>query len=169
MVTIILMITLLILVAGLVVEIGIASWNIRRAGRYQRQLASKTEHETSLSSKFQVLDRYATDISWLLKFLYNRYGQFIDLEKEIQMGIQDSRGDTPIMELKQRFDDLKRADKIIKTTVRAAEKIEKFMGSIASQISSIAHDFENESEDDDEVASEKETAENEKPDVGGNA
>ena len=145
MVTIILMTALLILIAALAVEIGIASWNIRRAGRYQRQLVFKTDQEISLTGKFRVLDKYATDISWLLKFLYARYNNFSDIGKEIEAGIPANET-TPILELNKNFNDLKRANKIIKTTVSAAEKFEKFQGSIASQITSILQDFEDDEE-----------------------
>jgi len=156
----ILLIALLILVAGLAVEIGIASWNIRRAGRYQRQrdaaesqVASMKDRVEHTSEKFRSLDKYATDISWLLRFLYNRYDKFADIDKEIEEGVNET-AETPISEANKRFQDMKRAIKIVKVTVRASEKIEGFMGSIATQITSIIRDLE-EADDEKESAEKK--------------
>ena len=156
----ILLIALLILVAGLAVEIGIASWNIRRAGRYQRQrdaaesqVASMKDRVEHTSEKFRSLDKYATDIYWLLRFLYNRYDKFADIDKEIEEGVNET-AETPISEANKRFQDMKRAIKIVKVTVRASEKIEGFMGSIATQITSIIRDLE-EADDEKESAEKK--------------
>jgi hypothetical protein len=87
MVTIILAIALLVTLVGLGVEIGIASWNIRRANRYQHR-ESAAEHTTErviserqdMAKRMESLDDYASKISWLLNFLYNRYDKFADLE-----------------------------------------------------------------------------------------
>jgi hypothetical protein len=158
----VLIITLCILVAGCVVEIGITSWNIRRAKRYQcrknaadQQKEAMKEQMEAITTKFRSLDKYATDISWLLRFLYNRYGQFADIDKEIEEGVQVKTDNTPIVELDEKFQDLKRAVKIIRTTVRAYEKIEGFMGSIASQLNSIIEDLEVDDEEDEEAPDEK--------------
>ena len=157
---IILLITLLILVAGLAVEIGITSWSIRRASRYQRQKDAAEDQVTSMkervehtSEKFRSLDKYATDISWLLSFLYNRYDKFSDIDKEIEEGV-DKTGETSIPEEdNKRLQNLKRAIKIVKVTVRASEKIDGFLNSIATQITSIIRDLE---ADDEEKSAENE-------------
>lgn len=156
MVTIILLIALLILTAGLAVEIGIASWNIHRAGRYMRQKEAAEgqavlmkDRVDQLTERFRLLDKYATNISWLLKFIYNRYDKFVDIDKELEEGAKEE----PAEEFDKKFQDLKRAIKLIKTSIRAHDKIEEFMGSIATQISSIISDLED--ADEEEESAEK--------------
>jgi hypothetical protein len=153
-----LLIALIILAVGLVVEIGIASWNIRRAGRYQRQkdvadsqAVSMKERAERTSAKFSSLDKYATDISWLLMFLYNRYDKFADIDKEICVEVKEDE--------KAHFLDLQRAHKLIRVTARANEKIEKFMGSIATQIQSITEDLEADEEAEEPKPEDPPTAE----------
>ena len=158
MVNLLLFVAVLVLAAGLGVQICITSWNIRRANRYQRQRNAAESQSASMkdrvehtSEKFRSLDKYATDISWLLRFLYNRYDKFADIDREIEEG---SAGKPP--EADKQFLDLKRAIKIVKVTVRASEKIESFMGSIATQISSIVRDLEE--ADEEEPAEKKDEA-----------
>jgi hypothetical protein len=175
MVTIILAIALLVAIAGLAVEIGIASWNIRRAGRY---LGRKTiaefatekafEQQQEIAEKLTSLDEYASKISWLLCFLYGRYDKFIDLEKEVNEGLKNLDDTTPIEEVEQKYKDLKKALKIIRVTVKASER----MDSIATQIRSIIEDFA--CEDDEEKAetekpqTESSNEESEKPEAPAN-
>jgi nitrous oxide reductase len=148
MVTFILAVAFLVILTGLVIEIGIASWNIRRANRYQRrESAAERTTERAISERqdmarrMESLDAYASKVSWLLNFLYNRYDKFTDLETEVQEGIKDASGDTPIGELDANYKDLKRALKIIRVTVKASERMETLMNSITSQLSQIMEDF----------------------------
>jgi hypothetical protein len=151
MITIILAIALLTALTGLGIEIGVASWNIRRAGRYQRREAA-AEHtaeravsqQQDLADRMKSLDEYASKISWLLNFLYKRYDKFSDLEKEVAGSLKDADGDTPIGELNTQYQDLKKAIKIIRVTVRASERMENLMESIASQVGEIIKDFRDE-------------------------
>jgi hypothetical protein len=159
MVTIILAFALLIALVGLGIEIGVASWNIRRANRYQRR-ESAAEHTTEraiskrqeLSEQIQSLDEYASKISWLLNFLYKRYDKFSDLEKEVIEGLKNTSDDTSIRDAESNYNDLKRALKIIRITVRASDRMENLMASIASQVGQIMKDF---AEDEEEKKEEK--------------
>jgi hypothetical protein len=119
-------IVLIIALARLGLEIGIASWNIRKANRYQRREAA-AEHireravreravreRQDMAKRLTDLDNYAADISWLLNFLYNRCGKFTDLEKEVQEGLNGVIGDTPIGVADEKYKDLKKALKLVK-------------------------------------------------------
>jgi hypothetical protein len=82
MVTIILAVALLVTLTGLGIEIGVASWNIRRASRYLRREAAAehtaaraVEARQDMAKRLEFLDDYASKISWLLNFLYNRYAK----------------------------------------------------------------------------------------------
>jgi nitrous oxide reductase len=160
MVIIILAIVLLVALMGLGVEIGIVSWNIRRANRYQRR-ESAAERTTEraigerqdMAKRMESLDAYASKISWLLNFLYNRYDKFSDLETEVREGLKDVSGDVPIIELNAKYKDLKKALKLIRVTVRASERMENLVNSITSQLSQIMEDFRD--EEDDKFESEK--------------
>jgi hypothetical protein len=128
MITIILAIALLVSLAGLGVEIGIASWNIHRANKYQRResTAERTSRQAvserqGMEERLKFLDDYATKISWLLNFLYNRYDKFADLETEVQEGLKGVTGDTPIGEADDKYKDLKKALKLIHVNVGGAE------------------------------------------------
>jgi hypothetical protein len=158
MVTFILAIAVLVALAGLGLEIGIASWNLRRANRYQRResAAERTAERAvgerqDLANRQKSLDEYASKVSWLLNFLYNRYDKFADLEKEIEEGLKGVTGDTLVWEAKTKYEDLKKALKIIKVTVRASERMENLMNSISSQLSQIMEDFEDEDEPEPET------------------
>jgi hypothetical protein len=148
MVTIVLAIALLVALAGLGLEIGIASWNIRRANRYQRrEVAAEHTGERAvrerqdMAKRLTDLDKYAADISWLLNFLYNRYGKFDDLEKEVQEGLNGVTGDTSIGEADKKYKDLKKTLKLVKITVRANERMENLMNSVVAQLGQIMDDF----------------------------
>jgi hypothetical protein len=154
MVMVILATVVLVAIAGLVVEIGIASWNIRRANRYQRR-ESAAEHtaeravaqQQDLTDRMKSLDEYASKISWLLNFLYKRYDKFSDLEKEIAEGLKDVAGDTPVEEINAKYQDLKKAMKIIRVTAGISERMGNLMESIASQMDKIVEDFQDEDEE----------------------
>jgi Lhr-like helicase len=164
---IILAIALLIAIAGLAVEIGIASWNIRRAGRYQRREAA-AEHtaeravgqQQNLAERMKSLDEYALKISWLLNFLYKRYDKFSDLEKEVAEGLKDVADDTPVEEINAKYKDLEKAMKIIRVTVKASERMGNLMESVASQVGEIMKDFRAE---DDTLESKKANEEEKSP------
>jgi hypothetical protein len=154
MVTIILAVALLVALAGLVIEIGIASWNIRRAKRYQRREAAAERtaerainERQDMANRLESLDGYASNISWLLNFLYNRYDKFADLEAEVREGLKGVTGDTPVKEADDKYKDLKKASKLIRITVRASERMENLMDSIVSQLSQIREDFQDEDEE----------------------
>jgi hypothetical protein len=167
MLTIVLAIALLAALIGLGFEIGIASWNIRRATRYRRREAA-AEHATEqavalrkdMAGRMESLDRYAADISWLLNFLYKRYDSFADLEKEVSEGLKGVTGDTPIGESDAKYKDLKKALKLVRVTVKASERMENLMNSITAQLSQIAEDFQ--CEDECEKLLSEEPAEEEK-------
>jgi nitrous oxide reductase len=154
MVTLILAVAFLVILLGLVVEIGIASWNIRRANRYQRR-ESAAERTTEraigerqdMAKRMESLEAYASKVSWLLNFLYNRYDKFADLETEVREGLKDVSGDTPIIELDAKYKDLKKALKLIRVTVRASERMENLVNSITSQLSQIMEDFQEEEDE----------------------
>jgi hypothetical protein len=189
MVTLILAIAVLAALTGLGLEIGIVSWSIRRANRYRRRADAAERTTTMIESKredtierMEILDEYASKVSWLLNFLYNRYGKFTDLEKEVEEGLKGVTGDTLIGEAEAKYKDLKKALKIIKITVRASERMENLMNSISSQLSQIMEDFEDEDDDpepetdkpseakadgEDTVTPNLETPEGKAPDVEG--
>jgi hypothetical protein len=154
MVTIILAIALLITIAVLAVEIGIVSWNICRTGRYLRKEAA-AEHTAERAVKqwldatkrVKFLDEYASKISWLLHFLYNRYDKFVDLENEVNEGLKDEDGDTPLDELDLKYNDLKKALKIVRVTMKAIERMDNPLESIASQVEQIMEDLQVEDEE----------------------
>jgi hypothetical protein len=150
----ILAIALLVSLAGLGVAIGIATWSIRRASRYWgRKLTADHTAERAvrkqeeLAGQMESLDEYASKISWLLNFLYNRYDKFADLEKEVEEGLKDVSGATPVGESDAKYKDLKKALKIIKVTVRVSERMGNLMNSITAQLGQIAEDFEDEDEE----------------------
>ncbi|MDR2783709.1 MAG: hypothetical protein LBB48_07730 [Treponema sp.] len=124
MVTIILTVALLVALAGLCVEIGVASWNIIRANRYWRK-GSAAEYAAKRASgkrrdmgkRMEFLDDYVSKILWLLSFLYKRYARFSDLEDEIETGLRDLSGDTSVMEADAGYKNLERALEIIKAAV----------------------------------------------------
>jgi nitrous oxide reductase len=169
-VLIILAIALLAAVAGLAVEIGIASWNIRRADRYRRRAAAAehtVEREVSqrqeLAGRMESLDEYASKVSWLLNFLYKRYDKFADLEKEVNEGLKGITGDTPIGEARDRYNDLKKALKIVRAIVRVSERVGNLMESVASQAGQIMEDLQEEEEDGEESEFEEPAEEKEEP------
>jgi chemotaxis regulatin CheY-phosphate phosphatase CheZ len=154
MVTIILAIALLVALMALGVEIGIASWNIRRASRYlYREAAAEhtaeraVEARQDMAKRLEFLNGYASKISWLLNFLYNRYDKFADLEKEVQEGLKGVTGNTSIGEADAKYKELKRALKIIRITVKVVARMEDLANSINTQISQILEDFRDEEED----------------------
>jgi len=136
------------LTVGLVIEIGIASWNIRRAKRYLLQKESAKAQYEHIVQKYRAMDRYASDISWLLRFLYGRYAKFTDITAELEKGVSVQSDGVAVSEVDANYQDLKRADKILKVTIRAYDKIDGVMMSIASQISSILDDLSDDEEDD---------------------
>jgi hypothetical protein len=154
MVTIILAVALLIALTGLSIEIGVAPWNIRRANRYQRResAAERTAERAvnerqDMAKRLESLAAYALNISWLLNFLYNRYDKFSDLEAEVREGLKGVTGDTPIGEADAKYKDLKEALKTIRVTVKASERMENPMNSIASQLTQIMDDFRDKEEE----------------------
>jgi len=159
MLVIIFVVAFFVLIGSLAVEIGIASWNIHRANRYrQRKERAETfaevkkEEVERITDKFRTLDKYATDISWLLSFLYGRYNNFSDISEELEKGVpkQTDDGSAPVSEVDRKYQDLKQAEKIIKRTVGVYNKIEGMMTSVASLLSSIAQDLEEEEDEEDE-------------------
>lgn len=164
MVTNILFIALLVLVAALTVEVGIASWNIRRANWYRREKSIaeakadlRDKQVKHITDKFHAMNKYASNISWLLKFLYHRYDKFADIDKELEEGVKDSTGKTPIVEMDKKYQDMKRAVKIAKITIRASDNIEGYVNTIAAQIQSIIEELD--AVDDDGDDEENENAE----------
>jgi hypothetical protein len=105
-----------------------------------------------MAKRMESLDDYASKISWLLNFLYNRYDKFADLEREVQEGLKGVTGDTPIGEADAKYKDLKKALKLIRVTVKASGRIENLMNSITGQLSQIMEDFRD--EEDEEKKSE---------------
>jgi CBS domain containing-hemolysin-like protein len=159
MVVLILAVALLVALVGLFVEIGVASWNIRRANRYQRKesAAERTAERAvnerqDMAKRLESLDNYASKISWLLNFLYNRYIKFADLETEVPEGLKGVTGDTLIGEADAKYKDLKKALKIIRVTVKASERMENLMDSLAAQLSQIMGDFRDEEENEDKAS-----------------
>jgi nitrous oxide reductase len=132
---------LLIATIGLGIEISIASWSIHRANRYRRS-ASAAERtlekelckRDAVEKRMESLDDYASKISWLLKFLYDRYNKFADLENEVQEGLKDVSGDNPVGELDAKYKDLKKALKTIRVTVKASERMENLAVSVNEQL-----------------------------------
>jgi hypothetical protein len=143
MITIILAVALLVALAGLGVEIGVASWNIRRANRYQRK-ESAAEHTAEqavserqdMAKRLDPLDEYVSKVSWLLNFLYARYNKFADLEVEVQEGLNGVTGATPIGDSDARFKDLEKALNLIDVTVKASERMENLMNPIGDVLES---------------------------------
>jgi hypothetical protein len=131
MVTIFLVTALLIAVMGLGVEIGVASWSIRRAEKYRQKAddeeqakALAARRRRSMEDRLKSLDEYASRITWLLDFLYNRYDKFSDMETEVEGGLKEVTESTSIGEADDRYKDLKKALKLIQATVKAFERIE---------------------------------------------
>ena len=176
MVVFILVLALLILIAALAVEVGVASWNIRRAGRYRRQKdvaerqseAMKNRLELT-NERFRSLDKYATDISWLLKFLHTRYDKFSDIDAEIAKGVCKGEMTGASSEASKNYSDLVSAVRLLKITIRASEKMDGLMTSIATQIGSIIQDLEGEDEPKQETPSENTEGEPTEPPTEENA
>jgi hypothetical protein len=152
--TVILATALMIALFGLGFEIGIASWSIRRANRYRLKKSSveriseqAINERRRVEERMNFLDNYASDISWLLKFLYNRYNKFVDLETEFQEGLKNVGEDTSVEEAKKRYDELKRALKLILITVKVAERKKELVDSIIDQIRQAREDIHAEDSD----------------------
>jgi hypothetical protein len=168
MVTIILAIALLVTLAGLVVEVGITSWNIHMTKRHRREkFIAEWERDTGtkravnqqqeLSDRLEFLDDYASKISWLLDFLYKRYDRFADLETEINDGLKDVTGDSPVGETDDRYNALKKAMKIIRVTVKVPERWDSLKESVVSQADQVMEELqEDEDPESEESASVKE-------------
>jgi hypothetical protein len=155
MATIILAIALLIALVGLGVEIGIASWSIHRANGCRRG-ESAAERALSerreLSERMEILDEYASKISWLLNFLYKRYDKFADLEKEIDEARKGATGGALIGEIDDRYKDLKTALKVIRTTANAFERMGWPVESFAPYAEQILEDFYEAEEEEEKPA-----------------
>ena len=123
MVTVILSVSLLLVSIGLAVEIGVASWNLRRAGRAMRNAERAEEDTRGLSEQVTALYRYAAKIARFLRVLYKRYSFFSDIEKELNEGLNVT-DDTPIGEAEDRYNDLKKAMKIINLLRRFSDNSE---------------------------------------------
>jgi gas vesicle protein len=154
MIIIILAVALLIALAGLGFEIGVASWSIRRADRYRRSEAAAgrtaeraIRERRNTAGRMESLDDYASKLSWLLNFLYNRYGKFADLEAEVNEGLKDVSGDTSVGELDAKCGDLKKALKIIRVTAKTFERMENLADSVNTQLSQIMEDFQDGEDD----------------------
>jgi DNA anti-recombination protein RmuC len=154
MLTVFLTVALLVALVGLGIEIGVASWNIRRANRYRlRESAAERTAERAVGERqdvvwrLEALDDYASKISWLLNFLYNRYNKFADLETEVQEGLKGVTGDTSIGEADDKYRDLKKALKFIRVTVKASERMENLMDSVTGQLSQVMEDFRDEEDE----------------------
>jgi hypothetical protein len=154
MVTIILAIALLVALTGLGIEIGVTSWSLCRANRYQwrKSTAERTKEQAisarqDMAKRMESLDDYASKISWLLNFLYNRYNKFADLETEVQEGLKGVTEDTPIGEADGKYKDLKRALEIIRVTMKASEHMESLMNPATTQISQVIEDFRDEEDE----------------------
>lgn len=154
MVTVILAIAILVALAGLTVEIGIASWSIRKFDRYRH----RAEIAASSGERYRVraenaeenaeqyrrdaiertgsLDEFAVKIFWLLNFLRERYNSFSDIGQEVNDGLKDA-GDIPVGEAAERYNDLIKAYRIIQTAAKASERKEPF----SEQIHLILDDF----------------------------
>jgi hypothetical protein len=85
-----------------------------------------------MEERLESLDEYASETSWLLKFLYNRYDKFSDLETEVLEGCSRR---SPVGEADERDKDLKRALKLIRVTMKASGRTENenLMDNIAFQ------------------------------------
>jgi hypothetical protein len=132
--TIVLAVALLIALAALVVEAGVASWNIRRARGYRRKAEISEcsaerleENQERVADSLAFLDEYASAVTWLLNFLYKRYNAFVDLKKEIRDGLKDIDGETPIGDAVDRYNELKKAVKIIQAVVNSSECLESIV------------------------------------------
>jgi hypothetical protein len=119
-------VALLISLAALGVEIGITSWNIRRANRYKRRkLAAERDRKLleedyrKVSRRLDFLDEYASEGLWLINFLYGRYNKFADLETELQEGLANVPDDTPIGDADDRYGELKKASKLIRAFMKS--------------------------------------------------
>ncbi|MDR0645096.1 MAG: hypothetical protein LBG05_09395 [Treponema sp.] len=78
--------------------------------RPSRDWALRAERtaERAICERLESLDDYASKISWLLNFLYNRYVKFSDLEMEVNGGLKGIAENASIGEAGDRYKDLKR-------------------------------------------------------------
>jgi hypothetical protein len=148
---------------SLAFEIGIASWNIHRAKRYQRKeeaaqqaLDAEISVHKADTVKLQSLERYVSDISWLLNFLYAEYDNFSAIEKSLEEIRQKRISDMSIKDktAEKRLEDLKNAARLIRITVKAAHKINGLTDSLFSLLDEILDEDEEDdcSEDNSELS-----------------
>jgi hypothetical protein len=64
------------------------------------------------------------------QFIYDRYDKFADLEAEARESLRSVTEDTPIGEADDRRNDLKKALKIIRATVKASERMQNLVNSL---------------------------------------
>ena len=143
----VLMALLIFLMVALTTQIGIASWNIHRANRYRRDkelanvlLKSKEKQVDCIIEKYRAMDKYATNITWLLNFLYDRYNKFEDIDKELEKTCENLTEETSVEESKK-VQNMKRALRLIKTTARVADNIYSYMNTISAQINLIMNEL----------------------------
>ena len=163
MISVVLLIVMLIALVSLAFEIGIASWNIHRAKRYQRKeeaaqqaLDAEISVHKADTVKLQLLERYVSDISWLLNFLYAEYDNFSAIEKSLEDIRQKRISDMSIKDktAEKRLEDLKNAARLIRITVKAAHKINGLTDSLFSLLDEILDEDEEDdcSEDNSELS-----------------
>jgi hypothetical protein len=76
------------------------------------------------------------------QFIYDRYDKFADLEVEARESLRSVTEDTPIGEADD--NDLKKALKIVRATVKASERMQNLVNSVTDQTSQIMEDFRDE-------------------------
>lgn len=172
MINVVLLIVMLIALVSLALEIGIASWNIHRAKRYQRkEEAAQQALDAEISAhkadtvKLQSLERYAADISWLLNFLYTEYDNFSAIEKSLEEIWQQRTSDMPVKDIEaaeKRLEDLKKATRLIKITVKAAHKINGLTDFLFSLLDEILDEDEEDDRNEDNGELSHDTVESEK-------
>ena len=163
MTNLVLLIAMLTALVSLAFEIGITSWNIHRAKRYQRKeeaaqqaLDAEISVHKADTVKLQSLERYVSDISWLLNFLYAEYDNFSAIEKSLEEIRQKRISDMSIKDktAEKRLEDLKNAARLIRITVKAAHKINGLTDSLFSLLDEILDEDEEDdcSEDNSELS-----------------
>jgi hypothetical protein len=81
------------------------------------------------------------------QFVYNRYDKFAGLEAEARESLKGVADGTPIGEVDDRRNGLRKALKIVRATVKTSERMENMANSVADQTSQIMEDFREEEEE----------------------
>jgi hypothetical protein len=136
-------------VTGLGVEIGIASWNIRRANKYRRREygAEQAREQAAdalcnMERRLECLDDYASKVSQVLSLLVSCYKRSLNFEKEANLG----KADAEFKKLKEALGHIPVLVETDNSEKNTAESTENTAGFALPLLNQVINDFKEEGE-----------------------